>query len=459
MMDKAQVFTPKNVVEKLLDEAGYIDDIFEKTILENSCGDGNVLVEIVERYIKSGIKLLKNSNEIKNGLEKKIVGVELDRKQYIKCLKRLNDKASEFGIFNVNWNIFNSDYLQLEMMGKFDFIVGNPPYISYKDLDVVTRNNLKKNFKSCSEGKFDYCYAFIEKSIRDLNSKGILSYLIPNSIFKNVFGKELRKLILPNLKKIIDLRRLSIFDNVLTSTAILVCDRTENRGCFIYIDEVKNESRTLEKTLLGDKWIFEKNRAYSKKMRKLGDYFLIGTSIATQLNKAYLLADSEVDSIESDLVRLATSPRSMMNNKQEYIIFPYYFKDGNLVRYSETEFMSLFPRGYRHLEMFKPSLQRRKAEKNVQWFEYGRTQAIANMNQEKLLTSFIVTNRVKTYFLSREMIPYSGIYVTTKGKMSLKDARKILESKEFFDYVCSIGIPASGNSIRITANDIKNYKF
>lgn len=458
MLDKSQVFTPKNVVEKLLDEVGYTEAIFEKKILENSCGSGNILVEIVERYIRSGIKLKKSNSEIKKGLEKNIVAVELDEKQCVKCIERINSKALQYNIYNVNWNIVNGDYLNLKMIEKFDFIIGNPPYISYKDLEVNIRRNLKQDFVSCSAGKFDYCYAFIEKSLSDLNNRGVLSYLIPNSIFKNVFGENLRNIILPSLSKIIDLKGMKIFDDVLTSTAILVCDVSKNDKIFRYIDEIKNKERILKKSSLGNKWVFEE-RQYKTKGKKFEDYFFVGTSIATQLNRAYLLSASSKIDIEKNLLRAAVSPRSIMNSKQEYIIFPYHFNRGDLIRYSEQEFISLFPKGYRYLKKFKRDLLKRKADKNVKWFEYGRNQAIANMDQEKILMSFIVTNKVKTYLLSKETIPYSGIYITAKSDLTLIDAKEILESSAFFNYVCSVGIPASGKSVRITANDIKNYRF
>lgn len=54
--DKCQIFTPENYVKELLDSVGYCKDILDKTILENSCVDGNILVEIVKRYIKEAIK-------------------------------------------------------------------------------------------------------------------------------------------------------------------------------------------------------------------------------------------------------------------------------------------------------------------------------------------------------------------------------------------------------------------
>ena len=43
--------------------------------------------------------------------------------------------------------------------------------------------------------------------------------------------------------------------------------------------------------------------------------------------------------------------------------------------------------------------------------------------------------------------------------MTLKEAVKILKSEEFYKYLLGIGIPVSGDSIRISSKDIENYKF
>ena len=51
MNKKCQVFTPENYVRELLDSVGYTHNLYGKKILENSCGDGNILVAVVQRYI------------------------------------------------------------------------------------------------------------------------------------------------------------------------------------------------------------------------------------------------------------------------------------------------------------------------------------------------------------------------------------------------------------------------
>ena len=46
-----QIFTPENYVELLLDNIDYNTNLYGKRILENACGDGNILTVIVKRYI------------------------------------------------------------------------------------------------------------------------------------------------------------------------------------------------------------------------------------------------------------------------------------------------------------------------------------------------------------------------------------------------------------------------
>ena len=50
---KCQVFTPQEYASHMLDLIDYKKNLFGKRILENSCGNGAILKEIVKRYISS----------------------------------------------------------------------------------------------------------------------------------------------------------------------------------------------------------------------------------------------------------------------------------------------------------------------------------------------------------------------------------------------------------------------
>ena len=74
--ENCQIFTPLEIVKYMLNTIGYKGNVIGKTVLENSCGDGNFLIEIAQRYIEYCIKRGYNKKEIKEGLERDIYGYE-----------------------------------------------------------------------------------------------------------------------------------------------------------------------------------------------------------------------------------------------------------------------------------------------------------------------------------------------------------------------------------------------
>ena len=461
---KCHVFTPAHIVSKMLDEVNYTKKLYGKTFLENSCGDGQILCEAINRYIIDCKKEGYSDENIILGLERDFLAIEFDKINYEKCIKNLDAISKSYGFKSVNWNIINSDFLSLEIHEKFDFIIGNPPYVSYANIDFKTRNFIRDNFDSCKKGKFDYCYPFIELSLRYLNTGGKLAYLIPTNIFKNVFAKDLRELLKDRVTKILDYKTTKIFKNVLTSSSIIICDLNKYKTSIDYYDVSKNKYISIKKESLGEKWIFSENKEKDKVL--FSDYFLAATSVATLLNEVFVIKEYElhgeyfyVDNmpIEKEIIRPAASPRALSKDVEEFIIFPYDYVNGKLKRLEIEEIYDRYPCALKYLEKFKKKLNLRDSDVNSKWFEYGRSQALDNLNQEKLLMSFIVTNKVNVYKLGVDCIPYSGIYIVPKADLDLSVAKEILESDEFLEYVNDIGIYVSGSSLRITANDIKKF--
>src|SRR2546423_13755989 len=85
-----QVSTPDAIVEFMLDSVGYSGEtILNKHILDNSCGDGAFLKNIVRRYIKLAKEKNLSQKEIKKGLATYIHGIEIDPIAYENCVKNL----------------------------------------------------------------------------------------------------------------------------------------------------------------------------------------------------------------------------------------------------------------------------------------------------------------------------------------------------------------------------------
>ncbi len=468
MNKKCQIFTPENYVEKLLDCVNYNEDLHNKKILENACGDGNILVTIIQRYINDGLKNKLSKNTIQQGLSNDIYAYEIDKKYYKKCIKNVNRILKDKGIGVVNWHIYNEDYLQAKVDVKFDYIISNPPYITYKELPIKERIFLKENFLTCKKGKYDYCYAFIEKSINSLKNNGKMSYLIPSSIFKVVSGNTLRELMKTKLVQINDYTTKKLFDNALVASAIIVIDDSRTTQIIRYNDIVNKKCLLIHKNDLGEKWFFKKNS--TKGLNRFGNFFKVAHPVATLLNKAYIIKEWEDydekyylcsnHKIEKSILKEAASPRILSYGKKELIIFPYQYINGKLVKYAVDEFEQQFPHAAAFLTKQREQLEKRNSDSHAKWFEYGRSQALCTLNTKKLLLSTIITQKIKIYELTQDCIPYAGIFVKQKSSdYSLKDAINILSSKKFIDYAYNVGININGTSVRITAKDIMNYYF
>lgn len=468
MNKKCQVFTPQDYVEKILDAVDYTSNLYGKKVLENSCGDGNILAKVVERYVADCRAQGLSRTKIKNGLKRDIIGVEIDKEQSTKCIKRLNKILEDSNIQEITWQIYTTDYLKQKLDQRFDYIVGNPPYITYSEMKSSEQKYLGKHFAACKEGKFDYCYAFIEKSLTDLSTNGKMAYLIPVSIFKTVFGEKLRYIMKPYVSKITEYTQNGGFDKALVKPAIIVLEKNEFSHELQYIDDARGISRNIRNSQLNSKWTF--NEANIGNYR-FGDYFKVSHVVATLLNKAFVLSGGEetdtsyiVDDfhIEKAVVRPTDTPKNRQYDKNEKIIFPYYYMNGRLCRYTDEQFTERFPEATRYLNTYKEDLMRRKSDKTASWFEYGRSQALAGINKRKLLMSTVISSRVKVYELSAESIPYAGIYIvpiTDDEEMNLQRAQEILKSNEFYQYVQNIGIHINGDSVRVTSKDIENYHF
>ena len=465
MASNCQIPTPQKYVQQMLD---YVD--YSKKLLENSCGEGNILLEVVKRYIESAKSEKHSAEEIKNGLNKDIEAYEIDKECIEKCKNRLNKLAASYGIEGIEWNIKNNDFLKEDVQNRYDFIIGNPPYITYHDMDDSQREFLKKSFSTCNNGRFDYCYAFIEASLKTLKNRGKMVYLVPCSIMTNKFAGDLRVKLSKYITEIYDYRTIKIFSQALTSSVIIVCENLTNKSDLKYHLVKENTIFEIERKKLTDaKWSV--TRDDNNIGVKFSDFFEVKNSVATLLNEAFIFKEYErrdgyyiIDEykIEEELVKDAASIKSLSRGENSYkIIFPYRIEDGKRKDYSESEFEDRFPGAVRYLKQFKDKLKKRKKDKNTLWFQYGRSQAITSVTGNKLIIPMVITKEVHVYEVGENAVPYAGYFIKCRenSRLGLQDAKKILESKDFYDYVKICGTPTTATSYRISVNDIKKYKI
>lgn len=470
MAENCKIYTPDNWVGILLDEVGYRTNLFGKRVLENSCGTGNILRRIVERYIVDAEAHGHSAEQIRAGLERDIVGLEVDAKACVICKRRLTVMAKKYGILKVKWNVITCDALTYSDK-DFSFVIGNPPYITYHDLSTETREQLRINYETCKKGRFDYCYAFIEHSINSLQMNGKLAYIVPNSVLKNVWAESLRSFLRPYLRKILDLKNKNVFEDVTLSPVIIVAQKNvKNHSEMVYqCDDDHIQISVSNDEISSDAWALGEYKATPNRHR-FGDFFEVANSVATLLNDAFVITDYlEHDAnhisvngtlVERTVLRSAVSIKTKNANPQPLIIFPYtYDNNGRIVRYTEEAFLQQFPGAAAHIRKYQKQLDQRKADKTANWFEYGRSQAISHLDCEKLVISVMVSGKVRVATADKKTIPFAGLYITSKGKLSLQKAIEILQQEDFLLYVRQHGVPTTKNSYRISKKILDAYSF
>lgn len=468
-----QISTPDQYVKQMLDYVGYKKNLCGHKVLENSCGEGNILEEIVKRYIADMKEKQYTLEKIAEGLENDIAAYEVDEEKIKICIGRLNDLTFTEGLSEIKWNIRHQDFLKSEEQNA-EFIIGNPPYITYHDLTQEEREFLQKNFLVCKTGRFDYCYAFIEASIKALADNGKMIYLIPFSIFRNRFAAGLRIFLRDYITKIIDYRSINVFPGITCSASLIFCEKGCMQDKIEYVDFFTQKTICMERSSLskeGDKWIFDKTAGGK---RRFGDYFSVHNSVATLCNRAFLFsAEEEKENcymingmpVEKEVTLPAVSTKSSRALKKgggiNRIIFPYKLVNGKIVRYSEKEFKTLYPCTWEYLYRFYDDLMKRKADEKAKWFEYGRSQALANLSGRKLVMPMVITNSTRTYIAEQTAVPYAGYFIKAipGHDLTLEDAKTALESNRFYQYVQKVGTPTTVSSYRVSVNDINEFMF
>ena len=241
-----EIYTPIDVVHYILKEIGYneINNITEKTVYDISCGAGSFLIECVKilkknlykNYVNEDINILKADELIRifNEIRIKVYGADINPIACILCQLNLfyslmdlieSIKAKKpqhnFDLFK----IFNIDSITMDLNQKYDFIVGNPPYLFIRDIPFSQKKLIESQNLETNSGQYDLYQIFLEIGIKLLKNNGYLGFIIPDSILALSNRRNIRKFILENTI----IKSISIvgsqFNEPIVSNIILILQR------------------------------------------------------------------------------------------------------------------------------------------------------------------------------------------------------------------------------------------
>lgn len=293
-------YTPKVVVDyimlKTLKQHDIVKNPYPK-IIDISCGCGNFLLEAYDVlydmfeeniYELKGIyndDYWKTDNIHNHIISNCIYGVDIDNNA-IEILKDgLRKKDEDLHIDKMN--LYCEDSLKYQWHIKFDYIVGNPPYVGHKSIDREYKKYLLENYPRVYKDKSDMYFCFYEKIIELLNDKGIASVITPRYFLESPSGRSLRDFMKENIKiiEIVDFLGSMIFKNIGVASCIMTFSKEKNSE-LIDIYRIKDENININKEY--------KNKYYDLSNlinSDLFEYFQIGEE---NLNKNWMIANKEV---------------------------------------------------------------------------------------------------------------------------------------------------------------------
>lgn len=454
-----QVFTPDYLVCQMLDYVGYVDEqILEKHIVDNSCGNGAFLQEVVRRYIFVAKGHDIDTKTLKQHLETYIHGIDIDGYICRECVANLSKIASEYGVNDVDWDIRNID--ALDFVGydsRMDYVVGNPPYVRVHNLDSAYET--VKRYKFANGGMTDLYLAFFELGFNMLAENGKMCYITPSSWLNSLAAANLRQYILlhKNLISLVDLEHYQPFEGATSYTIISLFSKSYCSDTIdYYVFDSEMCSRTFIDVLKFDEIAFD------------GAFFLANRQTLSQLRE---IKQSKVDvrvKVKNGFATLADGvfigdhiPDSdytiytlkASTGRWYKCLFPYDSngKPIHLAEIYESENLRTY------LENNKSVLLKGRDSSCGDWYLYGRTQALVDVYSTKIAINTIIkdVDSIKLNYVDKGQGVYSGLYILCD--MEFEVISSILKSNDFVDYIKSLKKYKSGGYYTFSSKDLEQY--
>ena len=171
---KGFVETPQVIVDRM------VSDLFRRAaptghsrVLDPGCGRGAFVDGILRWARENGVPAPQ------------ILAVDSDALHVAHARERFS--------VHPNVEVRLADFLTTDL-GKFDFIIGNPPYVPLTGLSAAERAQYRKHFRAAA-GRFDLYLLFFERAMACLSKGGRLSFITPEKYLYVETAAPLRRIL------------------------------------------------------------------------------------------------------------------------------------------------------------------------------------------------------------------------------------------------------------------------
>ncbi|WP_316248128.1 Eco57I restriction-modification methylase domain-containing protein, partial [Elizabethkingia miricola] len=461
----------------------------EVTIADISCGCSGFLYTTAKELRR------RTRNTYQHIFQNQIFGLDIQEYSVIRSRLLLSLLALSEGedVEEFHFNLHQGDALLFNWdefypgFDGFQIIVGNPPYVSARNLDKNAKENVKL-WEVCSTGNPDLYIPFFQIGYENLAPNGVLGFITMNTFFKSLNGRALRSYFEENRAtvRIIDFGTLQIFKSKSTYTCICFLENVEQN--FVeYYKSIEKELPTNENQYsrinyqnlnakngwnLNDHEIISRLEAIGK---PFGEKYKTRHGIATLKNDIYIFKPVDEDEnffylqngnrypiekgICKDILNSNKLSRDInFDSVKEKVLFPY----DNEVKPKALEEELLreqFPNAYEYLQIKRNILSGRDKGNGEyeKWFAFGRTQSLEKVTNKLFFPKF--SDKTPKYLISDDvdLLFYNGQAIIGHSDEEMRLIKKILESRLFWYYIKTTSKPYSSAYYSLNGTYIKNF--
>lgn len=492
--ERGAVYTRREVVEFILDLLGYTPDkvLYDRRLLEPCFGRGDFLLIVIERLLASWRSHTNGRNAFES-LKESITAVELHRGTFDATRQRVVDLLRENGIRSNDagrladhWLVCD-DFLLTPLPSRFDYVVGNPPYVRQELIPDALIAAYREIYKTVID-RADLYIPFIERSLRVLSGDGATGFICADRWMKNRYGRALRQLIAErfHLKIYVDMVDTPAFHTDVSAYPAITVITNEAAGNtrIAHRPEISPEAlRALAGLLLGketppsdagvkelagvvsgsEPWILESFDQLAVGRRLERDFPLIeeagckiGIGVATGADKAYIGPYDELD-VEPDRKLPLATTRDILSGEVNWrglgIINPFN-DEGGLVD------LGKYPKLCAYLEARRDRIAGRHVAKKspANWYRTidRITPTLAGM--PKLLIPDI-KGEAHIVYEEGKLYPHHNLYYITSDEWDLRALQSVLRSGIARLFVSIYSTKMRGGYLRFQAQYLRRIRL
>ena len=513
-----QVYTPKYIVKQMIDDTIKKEDIVANPyfkIIDPACGGGYFLLEAYDKlkgifknnYVEIVLKNPDLKQEIDNGLHSFIIknnlwGTDIDEFAVFMTTISLLIKGDR--LTNLSLNVFKKDILldgrntlfslidnndnvsDLVLDEGFDLVIGNPPYIGHKKIEINYRRKLQNYYSDVYSDKSDISFCFFKKGYELLKKQGTLMFITSRYFLESPSAKGLRSFLTSNfdVKTIIDFQGKKVFKGIGISPVIIKCRKGQSLKNITNIYKLKSTDgldkknspfviKEIFKNFIINQSIFspkgwllmdEKERAVYEKIHTMGDYYLNQVSnchqgVITGCDTAFIVDEKTI--LDKNLNKYLIKPWVKNSQVQKFKVL-----DSRLyIIYTDLiNNISSYPNVINHIAPYKERLKnRRECLKGMrEWYQLQWGRRLELFSNPKIMFPFKAENN-RFAIVYDEMLCSADVYIINIehpfSPVSLEYLAAFLNSSVFEFYFKSVGKKVGENQYDYYPNKIMNLRI